>query len=51
MHGCRRQILQYREDSRQLEACERLKDSRQLKQAWAYLPLMLRLLQRGKHNR
>ena len=31
---CRKQVLQYREESRQLDECERLKDSRQLKQAW-----------------
>lgn len=29
---CRKQILQYREESRQLDECERLKDSWQLKQ-------------------
>ncbi|BDA40534.1 probable nucleoporin p58/p45 [Coccomyxa sp. Obi] len=32
MCSCRKQILQYREESRQLDECERLKDSRQLKQ-------------------
>lgn len=31
---CRKQVLQYREESRQLDECERLKDSRQLKQVW-----------------